>query len=271
MNDEEAQKHRLIGAFGRAAPTYDQIGPSFFAEFGRRLVEFAHLDEGARVLDVATGTGAVLFPAAERIGPQGRITGIDLSETMVEATANKIVRQGLTNAEVLCMDAEDLTFADATFDYVLCGLSLFLFPRLSQVLANFRRVSRPKGKIAVSTFMSQDEPSKRMSQLLQRYGAEFKLMFHSLRTRDELESHFSDAGLHLLDIAGEEADFVYVDGEQWWAMHWSHGLRGPLETMSPDKLASLKADALEMMKEFTDSAGLHHSRRVQYAIAIASE
>jgi len=75
----------IVGVFGRAASTYDRIGPQVFAHFGQRLVERAQLAPGAAVLDVVAGRGAVLFPAAQQVGPAGRVTGIDLSAAMVIA------------------------------------------------------------------------------------------------------------------------------------------------------------------------------------------
>ncbi len=49
MSDEQrAMKEGVVGVFGRAAPTYDSVGPRFFAHFGRRLVEIADLPPGAR-------------------------------------------------------------------------------------------------------------------------------------------------------------------------------------------------------------------------------
>ncbi len=68
------QKRETAGVFSRGAATYDRVGPAFFSHFGRRLVELAQIPSGARVLDIATGRGAVLFPAAEAVGPQGQVT-----------------------------------------------------------------------------------------------------------------------------------------------------------------------------------------------------
>lgn len=111
MSESEAnQKQKIAAVFGRAAPTYDRTGR--FAYFGQRLVAAVDLAPGARVLDVASGRGAVLFPAAEAVGPQGQVTGIDLSGPMVEATSAKIQSRGLTHAEVLLMDAERMTLAE---------------------------------------------------------------------------------------------------------------------------------------------------------------
>src|SRR3989304_293677 len=72
------QKARTAAVFNRAASTYDQVGPRFFAHYGLRLVELAQIPQGSVVLDVASGRGASLFPAVDRIGPSGRAVGIDL-------------------------------------------------------------------------------------------------------------------------------------------------------------------------------------------------
>jgi O-methyltransferase/aklanonic acid methyltransferase len=88
MNITTAQsKAAIIGTFDRAAASYDRIGPGYFAHFGRRLVELAKIAPGAKLLDVATGRGAVLFPAARQVGSKGHVTGIDLSSEMVKTTA----------------------------------------------------------------------------------------------------------------------------------------------------------------------------------------
>ena len=88
---ETAQRKQIVsGIFDRAATTYGQVGPRFFSHFGRRLVELAQIPGGAKVLDVATGRGALLFPAAESVGPHGHVTGIDISESMVQETAKEL-------------------------------------------------------------------------------------------------------------------------------------------------------------------------------------
>jgi O-methyltransferase/aklanonic acid methyltransferase len=67
MEPSDQDKARLSGIFDRASATYGQVGPGYFAHFGERLVERAGLAPGMRVLDVACGRGAVLFPAAQLV------------------------------------------------------------------------------------------------------------------------------------------------------------------------------------------------------------
>jgi ubiquinone/menaquinone biosynthesis C-methylase UbiE len=68
MNDDASgRKARAKTQFNTVAAEYD-AGPGCFAHFGRRLVTAAEIQPGQRVLDVASGRGAVLFPCAERVG-----------------------------------------------------------------------------------------------------------------------------------------------------------------------------------------------------------
>ena len=133
-------KERLHGIWDRAAPAFDQSGPRFFAHSGRRLVELAQVPTGSDVLDVAAGRGAILFPAARRVGPCGHIVGIDLSIGMMRETGSEIVGTGLKHAQVCQMDGERLAFADASFDFVLCGHAIFYFPHAAH---EFYRVLKP--------------------------------------------------------------------------------------------------------------------------------
>ena len=167
---EAAQKKRHVsGIFDRAATTYDHVVPRFFSHFGRRLVELARIPSGSNVLDVATGRGALLYPAAESVGPQGHVTGIDLSEVMVQETTKELSRLNLpASVEVRQMDAEHLQFPDESFDYVLCGFALFFFPQLDLAMSELRRVLKPNGHICVTTWARSDE-WKWMKDIKERY------------------------------------------------------------------------------------------------------
>src|SRR5580700_5807231 len=151
MHDDLAgPKGQIKTVFNKVAAEYD-AGPGCFAHFGRRLVAFADIEPGQRLLDVASGRGAVLFPSVERVGPTGDVVGIDFADEMVRAANEEGARRGLT-ARVRVMDAEHLEFPNATFDRVLCGFGIMFFPNQHRALAEFRRVLKPSGRLAVSTW-----------------------------------------------------------------------------------------------------------------------
>ena len=148
-DDAVTRKTETAARFNRMATDFDPQGA--FAHFGQRLVEVVGVEPGQRVLDVATGRGAVLFPAAERVGTAGEAVGVDLAESMVRAANEEAERRGL-GTPVRVMDAEQLDFPDASFDRVLCGFGVMFFPHLDQALGEFRRVLKPGGRLGVSTW-----------------------------------------------------------------------------------------------------------------------
>src|SRR5215471_4853979 len=95
LDDADARKTQIRATFDRLAAEYDATVPGCFSYFGRRLVRCVGIGPGARVLDVATGRGAVLFPAIEGAGPSGHVVGIDLAEQMVRTTNAEASARGL--------------------------------------------------------------------------------------------------------------------------------------------------------------------------------
>ncbi len=258
--------------FDRAAATYDRTGPRFFAAFGRRLVARARLDPGAAVLDVAVGRGAVLFPAAERVGPGGQVVGIDMAPDMVRKTAAEVRSGDWPQVAVREMDAEHLDFADASFDWVLCGFALWFFPQPGRALGEFFRVLRPGGRVGLSTW-AEDCPY--LAWLNRELSASLPLRDPAAPDRPEpprfdtpgrLEAAMRQAGFTGIEIQGEEADFVYAQDEEWWASHWSHGIRARLERLEPLQLEAVKTEMLVKAGALRQPDGIHTLFRALFAL-----
>ncbi|MCI0549826.1 MAG: methyltransferase domain-containing protein [Anaerolineae bacterium] len=250
------KKDILQGVFTRSASSYEHI--RYFPIFGQWLAETAQIPEGSKVLDVACGRGAVLFPAAERVGPRGRVTGIDLAEGMARETVMEIQRRGLKQAEARQMDAEHLTFPDSFFDFVLCGFSLQFFPHLDRALSEFRRVLKTGGHIAVTTWGDDDEHWNWFDDLRNEYSAVVKLGSQSLDKPEELQKWFSQAGFVNIQITSKELDMVYLDEEEWWNVVWSISGRAGLEKLSPETLKEFKSDAFAKLQAQKEADGFHY-------------
>ena len=273
----------VAGVFGRAAPTYDRVGTRYFSHFGHRLVELARIPSGADVLDVATGNGAVLLPAAKAVGPHGHVTGIDLSEAMVQEAAEEISRRGLDNVRVCRMDAAHLQLRDGSFDCVLCGFALFLFPEVERALSEMRRVLRPRGRIAVTTWdRSFDEQWKWFDELVEAHlppEAETKQALESqsppspeLDRLEGLQGVMRAAGFTDVHVVSEAAEFVYVSEEVLWSSLWSHGMREELEAVEEatgsEGLERFKAAVFERIRTIKRTDGIHQLFPVLFTLAI---
>ena len=283
-SSEVAQrKQHLSKIFGGAASTYDRVGPRFFSHFGRRLVEVAQIPGGSKVLDVATGRGAILYPAVESVGPQGSITGIDLSEKMVQETNKELAHKKIfQNVEVRQMDAENLQFPDESFDFVLCGFAIFFFPQLDKAMAEFRRVLKPSGHICVSTFDTLFEkewdwlyeivdtylPSEPEETQPSETDSETGPVFD---TPEGLTTILKSTNFDDIQIVSETADFVYKTEEEFWSTMWSHGARGMLERIEQeagnDGLQKFKLDVFKKMSSIKKKGGLHQLVPVHIGLA----
>ncbi len=136
-----ATKQMIEQLFDGAAKSYNRTGPSIFTQFGTRLVERMPLTHGARVLDIATGTGVVLLPASRHVGSEGHVIGIDLSGAILQEAEHAVRTAGLTEDHKCArLDAERLDFPDQAFDAVTCAFSLFLFPNMETALVDKTRV-----------------------------------------------------------------------------------------------------------------------------------
>lgn len=135
-----------------AAEAYEaRFVPAIFAEWAPHLVDAADVTTGQRVLDVACGTGIVARTAADRVGPGGRVTGVDLNEAML--TVARRIRPDVTWRQA---DAAALPFDDGSFDAVLCQMALMFFPDPVAGLREMGRVATADGTVALVVPASLD-------------------------------------------------------------------------------------------------------------------
>jgi ubiquinone/menaquinone biosynthesis C-methylase UbiE len=253
--------------YNQVATAYDRTGPRFLSYFGRRLVELAQIPAGASVLDVATGRGAILFPAAERAGSDGRVVGVDLSAGMLHETAGEVRGAGLGHVFVCRMDADALAFPPACFDYVLCGNAIFYFPQASH---EFYRVLRPGGTAGVSTLargcMDWIVEALQPYQTEQEGQDEQEADLEAIHTPEGLAALLRGAGFQNLRVQAEDASFLYPDEEAWWAVMWTLGLRGAMQTLAPGALVQFKQDIFAKLQQFRQADGILLPFRVLCAL-----
>jgi ubiquinone/menaquinone biosynthesis C-methylase UbiE len=254
--------------FGRAAPAYERAGPPLFATVARRLVAMTDLPRGARVLDVACGTGAAMLEAARRTGPTGMVVGVDLAPPMVDEARRRGHEAAIGSAAVLVMDAEALGFRDGAFDAVLCASALYLLPRPEEALGGFLRVLRPGGTLAVAVFGADlDERWGWRGELLARLAPPLEPLGRRF-DQASLEQALEQAGLGGVAVAVERLDVAYADAAAWWASDWSHGERAVLELMSEPALAAYRRAAFRAIQRCRERDGaLHWRPEVVYALA----
>jgi ubiquinone/menaquinone biosynthesis C-methylase UbiE len=257
--------------FDSVATSYDRVGPNIFTLFGKRLVERMPLKAGMRVLDVATGTGAVLLPAARRVGQEGHVTGIDLSGAIVQEAERLAHAAGLSNIALHKMDAEYLEFPDQSFNVVMCALSLFFFPGMKAALREMYRVCKPGGYIGVSLFNKTPPPFNPALPLLMQqtmaYQAEVRSPQQIAYAPEEVEALLSQSGFHSVETFSETSDIVYANVDDLWAFQMTTAMRAFIMSMSEETRERFKAEYFAKLRPLFRQDGLHVSVAVVYALA----
>lgn len=170
----------------------------------------AALSAGEVVLDLGSGAGIDCFLASRRVGPSGRVIGVDMTPAMLERARANADRGGFRNVEFRLGEIEALPVADGSVDVVLSNCVLNLVPDKKRALSEVYRVLRPGGRIAISDMVSDLEAPEVLSGDLDAVAACLPVQ------RDAYLREIGDAGFtdvritresrypaeHLLDDAG---------------------------------------------------------------------
>lgn len=170
-----AQVERM---FDHIAPAYDRLNHlmslGIDRSWRRTALKWLRPHRPALVLDVATGTGDFAIQAC-RMLPSASLTGVDLSEGMMQVGRRKVEQAGLAaRIDFQREDCEALTFSDASFDAVTVAFGIRNFEHLDRGLREMCRVLRPGGHLVILELSTPDRPP--MKQLYRIYSRLIPLM-----------------------------------------------------------------------------------------------
>jgi demethylmenaquinone methyltransferase/2-methoxy-6-polyprenyl-1,4-benzoquinol methylase len=147
--------------FDRISGVYDRMNVVMTAgldrQWRRRAVDLAAVAPGARVLDVATGTGDLALELARRVAPGGAVIGADFSEQMLALARRKPAPAGAA-LRFEAANALDLPYGDGAFDAATVGFGARNFSDLDRGIAEMARVVRPGGRVVVLEITTPTRP-----------------------------------------------------------------------------------------------------------------
>jgi phosphatidylethanolamine/phosphatidyl-N-methylethanolamine N-methyltransferase len=153
----ELDKSTVTKAYRRWAPVYDLVFGAVFDQ-GRRAAIAAANRVGGRILEVGIGTG-ISLPG---YSAHDRIVGIDISPEMLRKARRRVAKLSLTNVERLeLMDAEHLSFAEASFDVVVASHVISTVPHPLTALDECARMLRPGGELILINRVGADAGTRR--------------------------------------------------------------------------------------------------------------
>ncbi|MEX0875612.1 MAG: methyltransferase domain-containing protein [Actinomycetota bacterium] len=227
--------------------------PALFAEWAPILVDFAGVESGMSVLDVACGTGIVTRTASDRVGSTGKVTGLDLNEAMLT-----VARRVRSDIEWRQGDAADLPFPDASFDIVTCQMALMFFPDPREALKEMGRVA--KGTVAIvvpSALEAQPVWGPFVEAAARHAGPEAVSLlstYWSCGDLDALRGLFVSAGL---DVFAADARFGTATFPSIDAFVTTEVESTPLiDRISDEAYSAIREDTRKVLDPFTTDAGV---------------
>jgi ubiquinone/menaquinone biosynthesis C-methylase UbiE len=187
--------------------------PAIFGPCADLLLEAADPQPGERVLDVACGTGAVARRAARRVEAGGGVDAIDLSPHML-AVAREVAEADGTAIEFHQGQMEELPFSDGEFDLVLCQHGLQFSADRPGAVAEFHRVLRPGGRLAVCTWkeLTRHPYLEALDRVVEQHTgiAALRAPF-SLHAESEIRELMEGAGFRVSEVREAVVDARFPD------------------------------------------------------------
>lgn len=126
---------------------YDREGDRHPRE-AKLILESVQLQQGQKVLDLATGTGLISIPAAQKVGIKGYVVGVDFSSGMLHQARQKIEAAKLSNIELIEADADSIEKRARSFDVIFCCSAITYLPDISATLEKWYRLLKQEGIVA---------------------------------------------------------------------------------------------------------------------------
>ncbi len=254
-------KHEQWHLSRDAAERYEKVvARCILGPWAPLLVDAADLSAGERVLDLACGTGVVARVAAERVGADGHVVGVDLNPGMI-AVARTLPTGAGASIQWLEGNALDLQLPDASFDAVLCQQGLQFFPDKPLALREIRRVLARGGRIALSVWNSKGLYNTAVGEALARFvGDAAATKFCASRqvpAKNELQCLTTEAGFSDVEVRINRLDIHLPRLDRFILDHLAGTPVAPfIAAADPEARKQIGASVTKQLQRYADGDGV---------------
>ena len=231
----------------------------------RRLIEFASIKVGSKVLDISTGIGEPAITAAREVGNTGRVLATDISSEMLSIAKQRAINAGLQHVIVFKQgDTGTIELPNSTFDAALCRFGLMFLPDLDTALLNIYGSLVNGGRFAAAVWASPEKDglfTSTMNTIMKETHTSpppseapgpFSLSDESL-----LRNYFVNTGFKDVTIERINVTFDFESSEEYAS--FVHETAGPLQEMlsneSPERRQKILEAVSESARKFVDNSG----------------
>jgi ubiquinone/menaquinone biosynthesis C-methylase UbiE len=254
LNLTEPAKIKAPATYNRAADHFDDVPLAYRAVTGRRTVERLGIAPDWTVLDVGCGTGASALPAAELVGPTGKVLGVDLAENLLNRARAKAEQRNLHNVEFRLGDMTALGFPDGHFDAVISVFSIFFVPNMEALIQELWRMVKPGGKLAITTWGEHIfEPVYTIWREAVR--AERPDLYSAFNPWDritlpeQVHQLLRDGGVPKAEVVPESGSQSLQSPEDWWTIVLGSGLRATVDAMDAATATRLRDHNVSWLRD----------------------
>ena len=244
-----------MGLTAEAAQGYeDFFVPAIFDQWPQTIIEAASVGEDSKVLEVGCGTGVLAREVIKRVGPDGSVTGLDLSESMLG-----VARGICPDVDFRQGNAMELPFEDGSFDIAIASFMLMFVPDPILAVSELWRVLKPGGGMVITVWeaLGGNPVYAGLVDIAKRHiddaaGSSLAWPF-TLGENGKLEEISRSVGIANVDISAHDgrAKFPSIDGFvrteiQAWVL---------ADSVDEESLSKVVADAQEKFADFCDASG----------------
>jgi ubiquinone/menaquinone biosynthesis C-methylase UbiE len=259
---------RIVGASG-------QPGLNYWEYFGERLAHLATIPKDAKVLDIGTYDGNVLFQAMKKMKSEGYGVGADIySGGFNDGVAEAVQRGWEENISFVQVDANALGFISETFHIVLANFvgwdDCFDFNRMDFIssdnkMSEIIRVLGPGGQVGIGSWVEQRDIDW-IIEAFRKYLPEYRNTFscYGKENPDGYKVILQNSGFKNIRVNVETTNFISPDAETWWRQMKQAADEYFKQISDPNTMEKFKEQVFVDLQEYQDPEGTCFSKTVSY-------
>ncbi|MBD2614377.1 MAG: class I SAM-dependent methyltransferase [Nostoc sp. ZfuVER08] len=233
------------------------------------LLDYASPFPGQRVLDVATGTGNIAIAAAQKVGTNGSVIGIDIATELLKIAQQKIQAKNLSNVELIEVDVKVYQAEPEKFDAIYCSYAIVLFPNIPKIIENWYRFLKFGGFIAFTCSSENSYLALSIVEACAKHGITLPNLHEPLGTPERIQDVLTQAKFTQIKIHPRQmGTYLSLEKAQskWNGQFWAH-IDNPLRQLEPQKIRQIKASYDDEIAALETKQGVWHEELIYYVVA----